>query len=450
MRTPNPTTSLPELTAILLVRLCVLWSLVLISLLLPNDDAVFYAFMGIAFIITIPYSLWLRNKLQASRFAPLQFLVDMVLVTGLVYFTGGINSDLTLLYPLVILSAGIVGTPRQTAEITILGIVVYTLMVTMLSQDLIVEYLPAGKTAGQHAVYPALFIRILIFAFFGMVGVYVSKRCNFINHHKEDAMQTTESLLRNLQSATLVLDPQGRILLANHRACEMLTTTEESLRTMEFTALFATGKHPIPETYGKAAYLARTNLPPVPVAYRTADTELPATALPEASTDQAHIPVTLLALLDISHSLELERQLQQIERITAATRIAGEMAHEIRTPLTAISASVQLLKHYEEKATSADWLPNSPRRRDRMELFEHISGASAQMDSVIQNFLDFAAFSPADLLSIIKLDSLEENQGYMDNLNTIVRGLENGQNSDSGRRSNDPELVKQNTDFKGL
>ena len=142
-------TSIPELTAILLARLGFLWVLVLVSLLLPHDDVTFYAFMGIAFIITIPYSLWLRSKLRSSQFAPLQFVVDLVLVTGLVYFTGGVQSELILLYPLVIISAGIVGTPKQAAELTILTIISYTLMATLLSNRWIIEYLPTGTTAAS-------------------------------------------------------------------------------------------------------------------------------------------------------------------------------------------------------------------------------------------------------------------------------------------------------------
>ena len=142
--------------------------------------------------------------------------------------------------------------------------------------------------------------------------------------------------------------------------------------------------------------------------------------------------VTLLTFKDISAALETDRQLARVERITSATEIAGEMAHEIRTPLTAISASVQLLRHYEENATSADWLPNNPRRQDRRELFDHIDDASRRMDEVVKNFVDFAEFSPADLLSIIKLDSTEENQGYIDHLNTLGRDIKHGQNTHSG------------------
>lgn len=192
------------------------------------------------------------------------------------------------------------------------------------------------------------------------------------------------------------------------------------------------GLHPIPEKYGQSAFLQRTEVPPVPVACHRADVELPATAIAGIDESEGTIKTTLLALTDLSHPLDLERQLGQVNRITAATRIAGEMAHEIRTPLTTISASIQLLKHYEEHSANTDRLPDSPQKTDRMELFDHIMGASERMDTVIQNFVDFAEFSPDDLLSIIKLDSIDENQGYIGHLNTKVKGFEHGQDSDSG------------------
>jgi two-component system sensor histidine kinase PilS (NtrC family) len=425
-------TSWPELTAILLARLAFLWVLVLISLAMPHDDAVFYAFMGFAFIITIPYSLWLRSKLRSTQFASLQFLVDLVLVTGLIYFTGGINSELTLLYPLVILSAGMVGTPRQAGQITFLGIAIYLLMTVLLSQGMIVEYLPDGNVAESRPIYPILLLRILMFASFGWASIYLAKRCNFISQHRNDAKDLTETLLDNLPTGIFMLNRAGRIIFANPTACEMANEPKESLCKQTFAERCTTGADISQDTYGTTAHLTRPGSSPLPISYRTADIKLPASAFANEDESQDEYAVTLLAFNDLSRSLELEHQLKQVERITAATHIAGEMAHEIRTPLTAISASIQLLEHYEQKTTAADWLPNSPRRKDRRELFDHISDATEQMDTVVKNFVDFAEFSPSDLLSIIKLDSIDENQSYIGRLNTIAKGFENGQNSDRG------------------
>lgn len=431
-QTQNPT-SWPELTAILLLRLTFLWLLVLASLAVPNDDAVFYAFMGFAFIITIPYSLWLRSKLRSTQFASLQFLVDLVLVTGLIYFTGGINSDLTLLYPLVILSAGMVGTPRQAGQITFLGIAIYLLMTALLSQGMIVEYLPDGNVVEPRPIYPTILLRILMFASFGWASIYLAKRCNLTSQHSNDAKDLYETLLGNLPAGILILNGEGHIIFANPTACEMTNESAESLCKQTFAGLCTTGAEICPDTYGTTAHFTRPGSSPLPISYRTADIKLPASAFASEDESKDKYAVTLLAFNDLSRPLELENQLKQVERITAATHIAGEMAHEICTPLTAISASIQLLEHYEKKTTAADWLPNSPRRKDRRELFEHITDATEQMNTVVKNFVDFAEFSPADLLSIIKLDSIDENKSYIGRLNTIAKGFENGQNSDRGR-----------------
>ncbi len=432
-----------ELASILLIRLGFLWMLVLLSFLMPKDNIAFYAFMGVAFTVTIPYSLWLRSKLNTSRFAPLQFLVDVVLVTGLVYYTGGAQSDLTLLYPLVILSAGIIVTPKVAAQITALSIVLYVLLITLLSQEILVQCLPAGAIQQSEISYLAVFMRVIIFALFGVASMYVAKACDYIANHEQDLYNTTHDLLWNNPHPILLLDVAGKILLGNQPACELFNKQSPNLAGTRFSELCIDGPAPIPESYGPSTYLMRNDEPPIPVSYRVADLRLLATALQGSDGRKNEVQdVTMVTFFDISHPLKVEAQLDQVERITAATELAGEMAHEIRTPLTSLSASVQLLKHYEERATSADWLPNSPRRRDREELFNHIDDASHQLDKVIQNFLDFAEFSPKDLLSIIKLDSIDENQGYIGHLNTVGRGFTHGQDSDCGRRSHNSQFVE--------
>jgi two-component system sensor histidine kinase PilS (NtrC family) len=431
------TANWPELAAILLIRLGFLWLLVLLSLLIPHDDTAFHAFMGVAFIITIPYSLWLRDKLRASEFAPLQFIVDLLLVTGLVYFTGGIHSDLALLYPLVILSAGIIGTPKQAAEITLLAIITYVLMATLLKNDLIVEYAPAGASLATGEMGTTLLMRSLVFAVFGAASIYVAKRCHLVQSRGEATADATATLLSAIPVPALLLNSDGGIVFANEASCKLLDRKPEALLALRFSDLMTAGIVPIDEIHGPSANLERPGRKPLPVAYRSSDFRLPETALTGSKGENTEVNLSLLILEDLTRKLETEKQLGRIDRVASATRIAGELAHEIRTPLTTLSASVQLLRRYEETATAADWLPNSPRRRDRIELFNHIEDASSRMDSVVRNFVDFAEFSPADLISIIKLDSIEQNEGYISHLTTIGRDSRDGENTHSGRRSDD-------------
>ncbi len=431
----HKTTSIwPELAAILLARLGFLWLLVLIALLLPHDDLAFPAFMGIAFIVTIPYSLWMRSKLRTAQFTPLQFAVDLVVVSGVVYFTGGIRSDLVLLYPLVILSSGIVGTPRQAGQITLLSMAIYSLMATLIANGHLVEYRSyAASLRPELPTVAVIIVRDIIFACSGVASIYIAKRCNYMDAHENDLSETLSRVLARMPAPTLVLAEDGRILSANEYACSLLARKPEELCSLRFADLVRDGKMPIPESFGKSAYLAKAGGGTLPIAYGTGDIDLPGNALPgERGRKEEWMRATLLVFADISHPMEIQRHLEKVEHITSATRLAGEMAHEIRTPLTALSASIQLLRRYEEQATASDWLPHSPRRRDRQELFDHIEDASVQMETVVKNFVDFAEFSPADLLSIIRLDSNSENRGYISHLNTIGRGFQHGENSHSG------------------
>lgn len=432
MSRPNHTASWPELTAILLARLSVLWLLVLVSLAIPNDDTAFFALMGIAFAVTIPYSLWLRNRLHTMRFAPLQFAVDFVVTAGLIHFTGGIHSELTLLYPLIILAAGIVIPPQQAVKVTILGILAYILTTTLISRNEPMGYMPGGQQGGLPPFFSAIALRVVIFSLFGATGIYISRRCAYYGRNIRNTRSIIQTLLEKLNAGVLLLNQEGLVLSANPEACDLLRTAPEQLAGRSFAERCTTDMQSLPEHYGSSAWINRPGAPPIPAALRRTEIELPNTAVPGSKENEGTARITLLVLTDLSHPLQMERQLAQANRTAAATRFAGEMAHEIRTPLTTISASIQLLQHYEQSASTTDWLPNSPRKRDRTELFNHILGASEKMDSAVRHFVDFAEYSPADLISIIKLDSIDQNEGYIGHLNTREKGFKHGQNPDSG------------------
>ena len=101
-----------------------------------------------------------------------------------------------------------------------------------------------------------------------------------------------------------------------------------------------------------------------------------------------------------------------------------------------IKVNLKTTEKHEAIKELARVMQNAQEITDYEKFLEH------DMDAVIQNFLNFAEFSPADLLSIIKLDSIDENHGYIGHLNTIAKGFEHGQKSGSGRRSDHSKLIE--------
>jgi len=390
-------------------RLAVLTGfLIFLSFILAKDGMAFYAMMAFAYIITIPYSLWMRSQDRMRRLAPLQFLVDLVLVSGLVYFTGGLNSDLTLLYPLIILSAGIVLPLAQTIQITALSIISYVLIVLMMSQNMLVQYPSVAPTETLSPVASSMILRIFIFIFFGITSAYVSSRCDYINKKEKQFGTLAEIIFKNVKTGLLLLDDDDHILMANDRAGELLGWNEtelvgKALYTLEANPSADTADEALPKA---AHYFRRSDGSVLPVSIESARLTLPAEALPNAPAP-AHTLVNtrVLSFSDLSRLLHLQSQTSQLERVKSAAHMAKEMAHRVRTPLTSISGAVQLLQLTLKEGGSSD-IEKGQREQD--EFCHQIVTESGRMDEVIQSFLNYADFSPQDARELIRMDVDQE------------------------------------------
>lgn len=398
-------TSWHELTAILVLRLVALSAfLIILSTVMPGDNIAFYAFMGFAFIITIPYSLWLRKQDLCKQFAPLQFSVDLITVSGLIYFTGGLDSDLNVLFPLVILSAGIVSTPKQTIQITILSMITYLLLITLITSSLLPP-IQNGLQPSLQEVAQSLSIRTFVFLLFGIASTYLSQRCGYINQKEEQFRGMTEIIFRNIHTGLLLVDQHKNILLANPRACEILKRASQELAGMKLNDLLDTSeKHPA-DPLRQMAYFKTDQGNSFPAAYETSTLNFPAEAIPQLNQASGEAQVQIISFKDVSTILDMHDQIQQVERMQAAADMAAEVAQEIRTPLTAISGAVQLLDHLDKsKNTQSEELLN----REKKELLQQIFQQSARIDKVIQHFLDYSEFSRSDLARLMDLNLTDE------------------------------------------
>jgi len=111
-------------------------------------------------------------------------------------------------------------------------------------------------------------------------------------------------------------------------------------------------------------------------------------------------PLLLLAVREVSDLRRLEREIWQVEKMSALGRLAASVAHEVRNPLGAVDIQLQLLG--EDLAALDRRLPgNVPER-----LAERLNTARTEMrrlDGIVQNFLRFSR-PPA-----VHLQELEPN-----------------------------------------
>lgn len=383
--------------------------LIFLSFVLAQDGIAFYAFIAFAYIITIPYSLWMRNQDTMRRLAPLQFLVDLVFVSGLVYFAGSKGHEfLILLYPLVILSAGIILPLKQTIQITILSIISYTLIILLMSQNILVEYSSTRNIAPIVSTAGSVFLRLMIFVVFGVASAYVSRRCDYISKKEKQFREITQIIFEHVKTGLLLLDDNDHILMANARACILLGRDEPSLVGKALSSIHLKPSDLKPrdtDLRGASDYFRRSDGSVFPVSIEDARLPLPAEAVPQIKAKPGTtIHTRILNFNDLSHFLRLQTQTRQLERIKAAANMAKEMAHQIRTPLTGISGAVQLLQLNLKNPADTEAV-----NKEREELYKQIVAESVRMDKVIQNFLDYAEFSPTDVRELVQMDIKTES-----------------------------------------
>ena len=98
------------------------------------------------------------------------------------------------------------------------------------------------------------------------------------------------------------------------------------------------------------------------------------------------------------HSTKQKIESEPNECENSEEKMAAKMAHEIRTPLTAVSSAAQLLKQN-----------NSHHTNEQAQLLEQIIEQSERVDKVIQQLLDESEFSHSDLTQLMKLNLTKKN-----------------------------------------
>ncbi|MFQ5739717.1 MAG: ATP-binding protein [Acidobacteriota bacterium] len=97
---------------------------------------------------------------------------------------------------------------------------------------------------------------------------------------------------------------------------------------------------------------------------------------------------TLLVFDEVTEKVQLENQLLQAEKLSSIGLFAAGVAHEVNTPLAAISSYVQMLV----KEASSD--------ESRLELLKKVEQQSFRASSIVNNLLNFARISDTDLKEV--------------------------------------------------
>lgn len=332
-------------------------------------------------------SFWREHQIQAA----LQVLTDLVMVSIVIHETGGWDSSLNFLYPLVIIVAAVLLPGVWARLVAALAFILYGTVLELNYYGLVPSYCTThpGLKALQAIIFVNLFAFLAVAYLAGLltaklrqVGVQLKDASGAL----EDLQALHENIVHSISSGLITTGLDGRITLVNAAAEKLLERTSAGLIGTPVGEWFLDA---LPGIEGQKQH-AEVRFDSPSKFRKTFRVRVAALTVPERETLGF-----VYVLDDLTEIRRLEREVRMQDRLAAVGRLAAAIAHEIRNPLTSIAGSVSMLSGVPEM--------NGEHRR----LLDIVTRESQRLNAIITDFLAYSRtkqyrFEKADLIHLLE------------------------------------------------
>ncbi len=368
----------------------------------------FYLLGGVTYLLSLVYALAHGRMKDSPFFVPLQLTGDLLVVTGLVYVTGGPESPFSFLYLILIITASILLFRRGGMLIASGAWVLYAVLVEATCFGILPLY-PSGYFEGadlsERRILYLLFSHLFSFLTVAYLTSHVSEMLRKAGeklvareNDLEELRAFNEDIIDSMNSGLMTTDLMGRITFTNRAACQITGFPAGELAGRPLASVLGAGDSFLSEVRNALEKANRFRFDKEFSARGGACLFLGFTA--SILRNKEGMPLGLIfTFQDLTEIRVLEEEVNLKKRMAALGEMAAGMAHELRNPLASISGSVQVLRR------------DLPAGAEQIELMEIILKESRRLDQTIRDFLLFAKpgrFSPerVDLPEILS-DSLK-------------------------------------------
>jgi len=370
-----------------------------------------YLLIAVIYFLTFVYALILKRLKNLTAFAYAQLVMDTVVVTAIVYTTGGIESIFSFLYILAIINGSIILYRRGGMITASCCSILYGLIVGLHYYGLI---RPLGGRVDYPADYQDSYILYLIavniaaFYLVAFLSSYTSeqaRKSRFELRAKQADIVKLEALnewiIRSITSGLITLDDQGSIILFNPAAEEIFGhPTGEAIGKNFRTLMPSLNEHlEHQQAHGGRRKGKAGNF--TDFFYERPDgrrlflrCSVSPLSLPDGEKGGQ-----ILFFQDVTELKRIEEEMKRVEGLALIGQLAAAIAHEIRNPMASISGSIQMLKESLEM--------DDVRNR----LMDIVLREINRLNSLISDFLIFARPKEAKIeqfdLNQLILDSFE-------------------------------------------
>ncbi len=313
--------------------------------------------IGCLVVLNTAYTLIVRNTDLNNYLLPFQAYADLILLTVLLHFSGGIENPLTLMLLIHVFIAGIILSRKHLYAITATAIVLLIIMAageaTGLFQHYTLNTFPHFEEHGEqiHAAHMPLYVTShvgLTVTIFLLTAYFIGTIMNRIRHDEQqleqfadqslEQRQLIEKALETTKTGLCVFDKEGKPSWTNQiweswfgpDSVNFLESNNYSEESVNASDIFRDGKNRLREVTRENANSKHDS--------RT----FQITTAPLVDKDGNFDHIVSLAS-DITDQKKAQEQMHRAGKLAAVGELAGKVAHEVNNPISIISAKCRLL-----------------------------------------------------------------------------------------------------------
>ena len=317
--------------------------------------------------------------------ARIQFVIDILLVTWLVWNSDVIQSPYIAVYIVVIAASSLFLSPSDAVLISLGCAVAFTASALAVLNGFGRVHPGELLDTGRVQTFQSIGLFDIAFLVVGLLSARLAERQSRSDVRLQAATQSLASLrelheriVESIRSGVVTTDLQGRIYSFNAAAAEITGYHETDVRGQDASIFFG-------ELGAIIADSLEINAAPEASPRFEADC-LTAEGLrlrlgfsvSPLFSEFGETTGTVIAFQDLTHIRALEETSRRQDRLAAIGRMAASIAHEIRNPLAAMRGSIQMLRADMEGDSS------------QTELMEIILRESDRLNRIISDFLNYA------------------------------------------------------------
>lgn len=340
----------------------------------------------IAYFLALGYALLFRIGMGLGNLAWIQVAGDLLVVGGLIFTTGGIDSPLSFMFLFVVIETSVI-LPRSACYKAAAGAsIIYGLLVDLEYFHLIqpVYFFPKTEVSYQGA-YLFYTVVMNLASYFGVafLSSILTNRLRMINEEleaKNIQMEILEAfhhrVVQQMGNGLMTTDSQGRITSANTAFEKICGNKEEELQNRFCYDVLDIDL--LREFFRTAEEQTLPHHIEGECRDRNGEQLRLSAKISGLSRSESGYQGYICVFEDLTEMRKMEEMVLQNEQLAAVGRFSAGLAHEIRNPLASLSGSIQFLKEGLK-------LDGTHQR-----LMEIVLNETERLNEIVSGFLNFS------------------------------------------------------------